>query len=70
MATPSRPTRTGSAGPADSGALFGYAVAGHDDGGLRSMARQFAGAYRIGSPRVDPVGTSSIGYPMGTGSAP
>jgi hypothetical protein len=39
------PNSHGFCGPADSGALFEYGVAGHDDGGLRSMARQFAGAW-------------------------
>ena len=39
------PNSHGFCGPADSGGLFEYGVAGVDDGGLRSMARQFAGAW-------------------------
>jgi hypothetical protein len=39
------PNSHGFCGPADSGGLFEYGVAGRDDGGLRSMARQFAGAW-------------------------
>jgi hypothetical protein len=39
------PNSHGFCGPADSGGLFEYGVAGIDDGGLRSMARQFAGAW-------------------------
>jgi hypothetical protein len=82
------PNSHGFCGPADSGALFEYGVAGHDDGGLRAMARQFAGAwpyleliagatglpdpldrrvveaYWIGSPRLDQVGTRSVGDSM------
>jgi hypothetical protein len=39
------PNSHGFCGPADSGAFFEYGVAGHDDGGLRALARQFAGAW-------------------------
>lgn len=39
------PNAHGFCGPADSGGLFEYGVAGRDDGGLRAMARQFAGAW-------------------------
>jgi hypothetical protein len=39
------PNAHGYCGPPDSGSLFEYGVAGIDDGGLRSMARQFAGAW-------------------------
>jgi hypothetical protein len=39
------PNSHGFCGPADSGGLFEYGVAGVDDGGLREMARQFAGAW-------------------------
>ncbi|WP_222263279.1 DUF6390 family protein [Modestobacter marinus] len=39
------PNSHGFCGPADSGGLFEYGVAGRDDGGLRAMARQFAGAW-------------------------
>ena len=39
------PNSHGFCGPADSGGLFEYGVAGVDDGGLRAMARQFAGAW-------------------------
>jgi hypothetical protein len=39
------PNSHGYCGPADSGGLFEYGVAGRDDGGLRAMARQFAGAW-------------------------
>src|SRR4051794_11090205 len=41
----SPPNSHGFCGPADSGGLFEYGVAGRDDGGLRAMARQFAGAW-------------------------
>jgi hypothetical protein len=82
------PNSHGFCGPADSGGLFEYGVAGRDDGGLRAMARQFAGAwpyleliagatglpdpldrrvveaYWIGSPRLDQVGTRSVGDSM------
>ncbi len=39
------PNSHGFCGPADSAGLFGYGAAGVDDGGLRAMARQFAGAW-------------------------
>ena len=39
------PNSHGFCGPADSGGLFEYGVAGVDDGGLRAMAQQFAGAW-------------------------
>jgi hypothetical protein len=39
------PNSHGFCGPADSGGLFEYGVAGRDDGGLRAMARQFEGAW-------------------------
>ena len=39
------PNSHGFCGPADSGGLFEYGVAGVDDRGLRSMAQQFAGAW-------------------------
>jgi hypothetical protein len=39
------PNSHGFCGPADSGGLFEYGVAGRDDGGLRAMAQQFAGAW-------------------------
>jgi hypothetical protein len=39
------PNSHGFCGPADSGGLFEFGVAGVDDGGLRAMARQFAGAW-------------------------
>jgi hypothetical protein len=39
------PNSHGFCGPPDSGGLFEYGVAGVDDGGLRAMARQFAGAW-------------------------
>ena len=82
------PNSHGFCGPADSGGLFEYAVAGVDDGGLRAMAQQFAGAwpylqliaaatglddpldrrvveaYWVGSPRLDQVGTRSVGDSM------
>jgi len=82
------PNSHGFCGPADSGGLFEYGVAGVDDGGLRAMARQFAGAwpyleliagatglpdpldrrvveaYWVGSPRLDRVGTRSVGDSM------
>ena len=82
------PNSHGFCGPADSGGLFEYGVAGVDDGGLRAMAQQFAGAwpylqliaaatglddpldrrvveaYWVGSPRLDQVGTRSVGDSM------
>jgi hypothetical protein len=82
------PNSHGFCGPADSGSFFEYGVAGQDDGGLRALARQFAGAwpyleliagatglpdpldrrvveaYWIGSPRLDQVGTRSVGNSM------
>jgi hypothetical protein len=82
------PNSHGFCGPADHGGFFEYGVAGRDDGGLRAMARQFAGAwpyleliagatglpdpldrrvveaYWIGSPRLDQVGTRSVGDSM------
>jgi hypothetical protein len=39
------PNSHGFCGPPDSGGFFEYGVAGRDDGGLRAMARQFAGAW-------------------------
>ena len=39
------PNSHGFCGPADSGSFFEYGVAGRDDGGLRAMAQQFAGAW-------------------------
>jgi hypothetical protein len=39
------PNSHGFCGPADSGGFFEYGVAGVDDGGLRAMAQQFAGAW-------------------------
>jgi hypothetical protein len=39
------PNSHGFCGPADHGGFFEYGVAGVDDGGLRAMARQFAGAW-------------------------
>src|SRR4051794_19150466 len=39
------PNSHGFCGPADSGGFFEYGVAGRDDGGLRAMAQQFAGAW-------------------------
>ena len=39
------PNSHGFCGPPDSGGFFEYGVAGVDDGGLRAMARQFAGAW-------------------------
>jgi hypothetical protein len=39
------PNSHGFCGPADSGGLFEYGIAGRDDGGLRAMAQQFAGAW-------------------------
>ena len=39
------PNSHGFCGPADSDGLFEYGVAGRDDGGLRAMAQQFAGAW-------------------------
>jgi len=39
------PNSHGFCGPADTGSFFEYGVAGRDDGGLRAMARQFAGAW-------------------------
>ncbi len=39
------PNSHGFCGPADSGGLFEYGVAGRDEGGLRAMAQQFAGAW-------------------------
>src|SRR3954469_19197883 len=39
------PNSHGYCGPADSGSLFEYGVAGIDDGGLRAMAQQFQGAW-------------------------
>jgi Family of unknown function (DUF6390) len=82
------PNSHGFCGPADSAGFFEYGVTGRDDGGLRAMARQFAGAwpyleliagatgladpldrrvveaYWIGSPRLDMVGTPSVGNSM------
>jgi hypothetical protein len=82
------PNSHGFCGPADHGGFFEYGVAGRDDGGLRAMARQFAGAwpyleliagatglddpldrrvveaYWVGSPRLDQVGTRSVGDSM------
>jgi hypothetical protein len=82
------PNSHGFCGPPDSGAFFEFGVAGVDDGGLRAMARQFAGAwpylqliaaatglddpldrrvveaYWVGSPRLDRVGTRSVGDSM------
>jgi hypothetical protein len=82
------PNSHGYCGPADSGGFFEYGVAGRDDGGLRAMAQQFAGAwpylqliagatgladpldrrvveaYWVGSPRLDLVGTRSVGDSM------
>jgi hypothetical protein len=39
------PNSHGFCGPADSGGFFEHGVAGVDDGGLRALARQFAGAW-------------------------
>jgi hypothetical protein len=39
------PNSHGFCGPPDAGGFFEYGVAGRDDGGLRAMARQFAGAW-------------------------
>jgi hypothetical protein len=39
------PNSHGFCGPADSGSFFEHAVAGVDDGGLRALAQQFAGAW-------------------------
>jgi hypothetical protein len=39
------PNSHGFCGPADSGGLFEYGVAGRDERGLRAMAQQFAGAW-------------------------
>jgi hypothetical protein len=39
------PNSHGFCGPADHGEFFEYGVAGVDDGGLRAMAQQFAGAW-------------------------
>jgi hypothetical protein len=39
------PNSHGFCGPADSGSFFEYGVAGKDDGGLRALAQQFAGAW-------------------------
>ena len=39
------PNSHGFCGPADSGSFFEYGVAGVDDGGLRALAQQFAGAW-------------------------
>jgi hypothetical protein len=39
------PNSHGFCGPADHGGLFEYGVAGIDDGGLRALAQQFAGAW-------------------------
>ena len=39
------PNFHGFCGPADHGGFFEYGVAGRDDGGLRAMAQQFAGAW-------------------------
>jgi hypothetical protein len=39
------PNSHGFCGPADSGSFFEHGVAGVDDGGLRAMAQQFAGAW-------------------------
>jgi Family of unknown function (DUF6390) len=39
------PNSHGFCGPADSGSFFEYGVAGRDDGGLRVLAQQFAGAW-------------------------
>src|SRR6476469_8635062 len=39
------PNSHGFCGPSDSGGFFEYGVRGVDDGGLRAMARQFAGAW-------------------------
>jgi Family of unknown function (DUF6390) len=39
------PNSHGFCGPPDSGAFFEHGVAGRDDGGLRAMAQQFAGAW-------------------------
>jgi hypothetical protein len=39
------PNSHGFCGPADHGGFFEYGVAGRDDGGLRAMAQQFAGAW-------------------------
>jgi hypothetical protein len=82
------PNSHGFCGPADHDGFFEYGVAGRDDGGLRAMAQQFAGAwpyleliagatgladpldrrvveaYWIGSPRLDRVGTRSVGDSM------
>ncbi len=82
------PNSHGYCGPANSGGFFEYGVAGRDDGGLRAMAQQFAGAwpylqliagatgladpldrrvveaYWVGSPRLDLVGTRSVGDSM------
>jgi hypothetical protein len=82
------PNSHGFCGPADSSGFFEHGVAGRDDGGLRSMAQQFAGAwpylqliagatgltdpldrrvveaYWIGSPRLEQVGTRSVGDSM------
>jgi uncharacterized protein DUF6390 len=82
------PNSHGYCGPADSAGLFEYGVAGRDDGGLRAMAQQFAGAwpylqliagatgladpldrrvveaYWVGSPRLERVGTRSVGDSM------
>lgn len=39
------PNSHGFCGPADHGSFFEYGVAGRDDGGLRALAAQFAGAW-------------------------
>ncbi len=41
----SPPNSHGYCGPGDHAAFFEYGVAGTDDGGLRAMSRQFAGAW-------------------------
>ena len=82
------PNSHGFCGPADSGSFFEFGVAGRDDGGLRALAQQFAGAwpylqliagatglpdpldrrvveaYWIGTPRLEQVGTRSVGDSM------
>jgi hypothetical protein len=82
------PNSHGFCGPADSGSFFEFGVAGRDDGGLRVLAQQFAGAwpyleliagatglpdpldrrvveaYWIGTPRLEQVGTRSVGDSM------
>jgi drug/metabolite transporter (DMT)-like permease len=77
------PNSHGFCGPADHGSMFEYGVAGLDDGGLRALAQQFAGAwpYLVASALIHiayyvllmrsfRLGDFGQAYPIARGTAP